>query len=124
MVGLSDLLEARQNFNKSPQVINKITMIKPHLCSSSFTSPSSSCYCSSPLPAISFLDECFLCKQRLFPGNDIFMYNGDRAFCSMECRYRQILMDEEENVKREKCCFVATRPNSSSRNCKRNNWVE
>ncbi|KAI8566042.1 hypothetical protein RHMOL_Rhmol02G0008400 [Rhododendron molle] len=42
----------------------------------------------------SFLDRCFLCQQKLLPGKDIFMYKGDRAFCSEECRCRQIFIDD------------------------------
>ncbi|XP_010269587.1 PREDICTED: uncharacterized protein LOC104606196 [Nelumbo nucifera] len=110
MVGLSILLEAQKNLKESPQVINKTTMVKPI---PSPSSTSSSLYSSSPLPAISFLDECFLCKQRLLPGHDIYMYRGDRAFCSVECRCSQILMDEE-NIKREICYQAAMRPTSSS----------
>lgn len=32
---------------------------------------------------------------------------GDRGFCSVECRCRQIFMDEEENVKVQNCSFAA-----------------
>lgn len=41
-----------------------------------------------------FLDTCFLCKRRLRHERDIFIYRGDTAFCSEECRHRQILRDE------------------------------
>jgi len=41
-----------------------------------------------------FLSACYLCKQQLNHGKDIYMYRGDKAFCSVECRYQQILMDE------------------------------
>ncbi|KAF8394593.1 hypothetical protein HHK36_020807 [Tetracentron sinense] len=111
MVGLSIILEGQKSINKRPQVINRITMIEsfPPLFSSS---PSWSS--SSPVPEITFLDACFLCRQRLLPGKDIYMYKGDRAFCSVECRYRQIYMDEEESVKREKCSFASMKPTSSS----------
>ncbi|XP_077219227.1 DUF581 family protein, putative (DUF581) [Tasmannia lanceolata] len=105
MVGLSILLEAQKNLNQNPQIISKITMLRPL--------PSNS---SPPLRAISFLDACFLCKKRLSPGKDIYMYRGDRAFCSVDCRCRQIFMDEE-NVSREKKCSVSA---SSSRHRKGN----
>jgi len=29
------------------------------------------------------------------PWKDIYMYRGDTAFCSEECCYQQILMDDE-----------------------------
>ncbi|XP_048131978.1 FCS-Like Zinc finger 3-like [Rhodamnia argentea] len=41
-----------------------------------------------------FLQSCFLCNKRLGFNSDIFMYRGDTAFCSKECRQEQIEMDE------------------------------
>nr|XP_043621910.1 FCS-Like Zinc finger 2-like [Erigeron canadensis] len=41
-----------------------------------------------------FLDACFLCKKTLACNKDIFMYRGDTAFCSEECRTEQIDKDE------------------------------
>ncbi|KAI3801236.1 hypothetical protein L1987_29340 [Smallanthus sonchifolius] len=40
-----------------------------------------------------FLDSCHLCNKKLH-GKDIYMYRGEKAFCSPECRSRQIAMDE------------------------------
>ncbi|KAI5065482.1 hypothetical protein GOP47_0020177 [Adiantum capillus-veneris] len=42
----------------------------------------------------SFMDACFSCKNPLGHGRDIFMYRGDAAFCSEDCRLRQITYDE------------------------------
>ncbi|KAF8387883.1 hypothetical protein HHK36_026545 [Tetracentron sinense] len=122
MVGLSILLEAQKNHNRSPKVINKINIFKPSPTPPPPPAPSS----SLSLPAITFLEECFLCKQTLLPGKDIYMYNlicvmfytvityrGDRAFCSVECRCRQISMDEE-SVMRENCSLAAMKPATSS----------
>ncbi|KAJ8766350.1 hypothetical protein K2173_022409 [Erythroxylum novogranatense] len=117
MVGLSVVLESQKSgfSNKTPQVINKATMVinKP--------SPSSSSSSSFPVP--SFLQQCFLCQQKLLPGEDIYMYKdlfflcicrGDRAFCSVECRCRQIFMDEEETLRKENCSLTAIKPTSAS----------
>ncbi|EPS69545.1 hypothetical protein M569_05223, partial [Genlisea aurea] len=41
-----------------------------------------------------FLSACFLCRRRLIPGRDIYMYRGDTAFCSLECRQYQMNHDE------------------------------
>ncbi|XP_057471424.1 FCS-Like Zinc finger 15-like [Actinidia eriantha] len=121
MVGLSIVLESSHHkgivTNKNhPQVINKSIIFKPAL---------------SPPPSITaaagFLDQCFLCTQKLLPGEDIYMYKGDRAFCSVECRRRQIWMDEEQSIttpttngvykKSEINCSLASSA-SSSRNRK------
>nr|GLL20285.1 uncharacterized protein LOC109146813 [Ipomoea trifida]GMC61308.1 FCS-Like Zinc finger 10-like [Ipomoea batatas]GMC71140.1 FCS-Like Zinc finger 10-like [Ipomoea batatas]GMD25759.1 FCS-Like Zinc finger 10-like [Ipomoea batatas] len=45
--------------------------------------------------AADFLSSCFLCKK-LLHGLDIFMYRGETAFCSVECRCKQISMDEHK----------------------------
>ncbi|KAL2458897.1 hypothetical protein Fot_55460 [Forsythia ovata] len=44
-------------------------------------------------PPSDFLSSCNLCEKKLH-GKDIYIYRGERAFCSAECRYRQIVMDE------------------------------
>ncbi|GMJ02070.1 hypothetical protein like AT5G49120 [Hibiscus trionum] len=61
-----------------------------------------------------FLQQCFLCKRKLLPAQDIYMYQGDRGFCSVECRCRQILMDEEDIIKKANCSLAAMKPSSSS----------
>ncbi|XP_057484805.1 FCS-Like Zinc finger 14-like [Actinidia eriantha] len=45
-----------------------------------------------------FLSSCNLCKKKLH-GLDIFMYRGEKAFCSAECRCKQMSIDE----RKEKC---------------------
>ncbi|KAJ6844028.1 protein MARD1 [Iris pallida] len=48
----------------------------------------------SGYPADDFLTSCHACKKSLEQGKDIFMYRGEKAFCSRECRYLEILFDE------------------------------
>ncbi|CAA2993740.1 Hypothetical predicted protein [Olea europaea subsp. europaea] len=43
-----------------------------------------------------FLRTCGLCNRRLAPGRDIYMYRGDKAFCSQECREQQMKQDERK----------------------------
>ncbi|KAK9272589.1 hypothetical protein L1049_002963 [Liquidambar formosana] len=50
-----------------------------------------------------FLRTCGLCNRRLAPGRDIYMYRGDTAFCSLECR-EQLMKQEEGKAK----CSVAS----------------
>ncbi|XP_073134812.1 FCS-Like Zinc finger 14-like [Henckelia pumila] len=52
-----------------------------------------------------FLTSCFLCKK-LLHGLDIFMYRGEKAFCSPECRCKQISIDEQK----EKCHTEVMKP--------------
>ncbi|THU53277.1 hypothetical protein C4D60_Mb10t12730 [Musa balbisiana] len=70
--------------------------------------------CASPPPVATeesqvadFLSNCFLCGKRLH-GMDIFMYR-EKAFCSMECRYQQMVSDEYQ----EKCGVEAPNPSGS-----------
>ncbi|RLN40499.1 uncharacterized protein C2845_PM01G17550 [Panicum miliaceum] len=48
-----------------------------------------------------FLSCCGMCRRPL-DGKDIFMYRGERAFCSMECRYHAIVSDEFQEEKERK----------------------
>ncbi|WVZ74163.1 hypothetical protein U9M48_022378 [Paspalum notatum var. saurae] len=49
-----------------------------------------------------FLDACFLCRKPLAGNRDIFMYRGDTAFCSDECRSAQMAADEAAERKATK----------------------
>ncbi|KAF9682550.1 hypothetical protein SADUNF_Sadunf05G0120600 [Salix dunnii] len=57
-----------------------------------------------------FLRACSLCKCRLIPGRDIYMYRGDGAFCSLECRQQQISFDE----RKQKCSLASKKESVSS----------
>lgn len=57
-----------------------------------------------------FLQACFLCKRCLGPDTDIYMYRGDAAFCSVECRHEQIVIDE----RKEKCSAEVRKVKESS----------
>ncbi|KAF5748643.1 hypothetical protein HS088_TW04G00601 [Tripterygium wilfordii] len=48
--------------------------------------------------ASDFLNSCSLCNKKL-RGLDIFMYRGEKAFCSLECRDKHIRSDDHK----EKC---------------------
>ncbi|KAL5065753.1 hypothetical protein RYX36_027490 [Vicia faba] len=49
-------------------------------------------------PTSNFLNSCHLCGKSLH-GKDIYMYRGEKGFCSTECRSSQIMMDE----RKERC---------------------
>ncbi|CAK8563707.1 unnamed protein product [Lathyrus sativus] len=96
MVGLGVVLEEAESTkynnhhnNNTLQVINKTTMM---LCTT-----------SNPFKVSSFLQQCFLCNKKLLSEKDIYMYKGDKAFCSVDCRCKQILTDEEEAIQKQKC---------------------
>lgn len=43
-----------------------------------------------------FLSSCHTCKKSIEQNADIYIYRGEKAFCSNECRFEQILRDEAE----------------------------
>ncbi|KAF8105596.1 hypothetical protein N665_0157s0165 [Sinapis alba] len=116
MVGLSIVLESTNNNNtlsggfaspKPFQVVSKSAVM--------VTAISSDLRRGNSHQDSGFLEHCFLCRRKLLPAKDIYMYKGDRAFCSVECRSKQMIMDEEESFRRENCSFMAvkaTKPDS------------
>ncbi|RAL52941.1 unnamed protein product [Cuscuta campestris] len=42
-----------------------------------------------------FLHFCYTCKKKL-EGKDIYIYRGEKSFCSSSCRSVEILIDEEK----------------------------
>ncbi|KAE8637570.1 FCS-Like Zinc finger 7-like [Cucumis sativus] len=53
-----------------------------------------------------FLRSCTFCRRRLSPGRDIYMYMGDTAFCSAECREQKM----EQDWRKEKGTTTVHRP--------------
>lgn len=93
MAGLSVLLETDNSDSMNPQIISKATLHSPKQSPSKISSFSrATTTAASPS---SFLQRCLLCHKHLAEGHDIYMYRGDKAFCSVECRCRQIFMDED-----------------------------
>ncbi|KAL3825065.1 hypothetical protein ACJIZ3_021094 [Penstemon smallii] len=46
----------------------------------------------------SFLKSCHLCHKPLSFDKEVYMYMGDLGFCSVECRDRQIYVDEMKEI--------------------------
>ncbi|KAJ4718162.1 Pre-mRNA cleavage complex 2 protein Pcf11, putative isoform 2 [Melia azedarach] len=46
-------------------------------------------------PSDEFLSFCYSCKKKLDNGEDIYMYRGEKAFCSFDCRSEEIFAEEE-----------------------------
>lgn len=67
-----------------------------------------------PVQTADFLRACFLCKRRLIPGRDIYMYRGDSAFCSLECRQQKMIQDERKEKRRVVSNKQAVAPPSES----------
>ncbi|XP_039129989.1 FCS-Like Zinc finger 8-like [Dioscorea cayenensis subsp. rotundata] len=52
-----------------------------------------------------FLSFCYACNKALGQGKDTFMYRGEKAFCSHECRNQEMLFEEElEKFSRNSSC--------------------
>ncbi|CAH8391465.1 unnamed protein product [Eruca vesicaria subsp. sativa] len=50
----------------------------------------------SMFPLDNFLSVCNFCNKKLEVGEDIYMYRGEKAFCSAECRAEEMAIDEED----------------------------
>ncbi|RDY01218.1 Protein MARD1, partial [Mucuna pruriens] len=46
-------------------------------------------------PANDFLSFCHHCNKKLEEGKDIYIYRGEKAFCSLSCRAIEIMLDQE-----------------------------
>ncbi|GER30684.1 hypothetical protein STAS_06642 [Striga asiatica] len=44
-----------------------------------------------------FLDTCEWCKKKIGEDKDRYMYGSFQVFCSIECRDRQVAVDDENN---------------------------
>ncbi|KAL2548379.1 hypothetical protein Fot_09909 [Forsythia ovata] len=63
-------------------------------------------------PPSDFLKFCYSCNKKL-DGEDIYMYRGEKAFCSWSCRSQEILIDQEM----EKTNNNSSKNSHESNNC-------
>ncbi|GFZ22028.1 NAD(P)H-quinone oxidoreductase subunit, putative [Actinidia rufa] len=56
---------------------------------------------SMSYPSENFLSFCYNCQNNLGQGKDIYMYRGEKAFCSSECRHMEMVLEEEGIAKIE-----------------------
>lgn len=73
----------------------KTTHIFDNCIIDSYCSLSGSGICKSNSAPENFLSFCYTCKKNLEETNDIYIYRGEKAFCSQECRYQEMLLDDE-----------------------------
>ncbi|KAL9251240.1 FCS-Like Zinc finger 10-like protein [Drosera capensis] len=57
-----------------------------------------------------FLSFCCFCKKQLGEGKDIYMYRGERAFCSTDCRLKEILIEEGKEKSISEASKESSRP--------------
>ncbi|XP_039049340.1 FCS-Like Zinc finger 8-like [Hibiscus syriacus] len=50
---------------------------------------------SALYPFDEYLSFCYTCKKKLEKDEDIYMYRGEKAFCSLDCRSEEIFAEEE-----------------------------
>lgn len=123
MAGLSVLLETmtqqkQQHVSvRTAQIISKTTLLNTTTTKNGRSSSSSSSRAPMAMAAAattmsSFLQRCFLCHRELADDKDIYIYRGDRAFCSEECRCRHIMMEEDGAMN---CAKDAAAPRGRSR---------
>ncbi|KAL6603311.1 hypothetical protein ACP70R_043672 [Stipagrostis hirtigluma subsp. patula] len=60
-----------------------------------------------------YLDACFLCKRSIACNRDVFMYKGNAAFCSDECRQEQMDMDEALDAVARRHRLLRTPPSAA-----------
>lgn len=53
----------------------------------------------STSPSPNFLSYCYTCRDILEQGKDIYIYRGEKAFCSHECRCQEMIIDGMKNPK-------------------------
>ncbi|KAF8011271.1 hypothetical protein BT93_J1779 [Corymbia citriodora subsp. variegata] len=80
--------------NPSNRILVKSALISTQTSGSSSPPPTSNTTRCRICDTGCFLKSCHLCRKRLSPHEDIYMYRGEQGFCSVECRERQIAIDE------------------------------
>ncbi|KAI3847906.1 hypothetical protein MKX03_026145 [Papaver bracteatum] len=102
----------------SSQESNNIIAVKPTFKLSGGSSKTSSKKLNGIFSSSesNFLKACGLCRKKLSPLKNIYMYKGDQSFCSDDCRCRKILIEEllMEEMEEETTMEIPTKEIASS----------
>ncbi|KAG8388443.1 hypothetical protein BUALT_Bualt02G0126400 [Buddleja alternifolia] len=75
-----------------------------------------------------YLKSCHLCHNHLSLDKEVYMYMGDMGFCSLECRDRQIYLDDvkemEISTQKVLASFRRQRRRDGGGRCEDNNLFE
>ncbi|CAL9229954.1 unnamed protein product [Arabidopsis halleri] len=75
------------------------------------------------LPPKDFLSFCYGCSKKLVMGKDIYMYSGYKAFCSSECRSKEIDRDEKMEDKEDEEAIKSASSSEKDLSKKKSNGV-
>ncbi|KAL6908093.1 hypothetical protein ACP4OV_002263 [Aristida adscensionis] len=126
MAGLGVLLDTTKTPAAAPakekQQQQQLVQVQPssHVAAAqvvskgAFLNAGASCSRHQPPPVAAparcaFLQRCFRCHGELADGKDIYIYRGDMAFCSEDCRCRHILVETEADDGGATNCATAGR---------------
>ncbi|KAI3833547.1 hypothetical protein MKW98_024546 [Papaver atlanticum] len=93
----STSLFIKKDSSISSQESNNIIAVKPTFKLSGGSLKTSSKMSNGIFTSVSesnFMKACGLCRKKLSPLKNIYMYKGDQSFCSDDCRCRKILIEE------------------------------
>ncbi|KAI3968900.1 hypothetical protein MKW92_034602 [Papaver armeniacum] len=90
----STSLFIKKDSSISSQESNNIVAVKPTFKLSGGSLKTSSNGIFSSVSESNFMKACGLCRKKLSPLKNIYMYKGDQSFCSDDCRCRKILIEE------------------------------
>ncbi|KAI3920641.1 hypothetical protein MKW92_021002 [Papaver armeniacum] len=90
----SSSLFIKKDSSISSQESNNIVAVKPTFKLSGGSLKTSSNVIFSSVSESNFMKACGLCRKKLSPLKNIYMYKGDQSFCSDDCRCRKILIEE------------------------------
>ncbi|KAL5219391.1 hypothetical protein ABZP36_020075 [Zizania latifolia] len=48
--------------------------------------------------SLGFLKRCYCCHKKLDAAMDVFVFKGEQAFCSVECRCQQMAREERREI--------------------------
>ncbi|KAK6268320.1 hypothetical protein QUC31_012480 [Theobroma cacao] len=92
VVGLRILTQISQG--KSNVVVKSALKFRPPTSKKHHGHPDG----GSPADQSCFLKSCHLCNKNLSLDKEVYMYRGDQGYCSIECRDRQIVLDEMKEL--------------------------